>query len=452
MPIDFILERFRENHDRDAMVWRNRVFDYGWLLARIDYWKPQLDARDFAPQSVVLLEGDYSPNTIALMLELIRRQCVVVPLTGQSRVRREESAEVVGAAHLIDVGEEEEVRFERLRYTAVHSLYENLRRDGHPGLVLFSSGTTGIRKAALHDFARLLQKYTLRRRDLRTLTFLLYDHIGGVDTLFYSLSHASCIVTVADRLPDTVCAAIEAHAVEVLPVSPSFLNLLILSEAYKRYDFSSLKVITYGAEVMPEATLRRCHEIFPGVEFLQKFGTTEVGTLRSKSKSADSTWVKIGGEGYDVRVVDGILQIKAQSAMLGYLNAPDPFTQDGWFITGDLAEVDGEYIRILGRESDVINVGGEKVHPAEVENVIHELGIAGEVAVYGEANAILGHILCAGVKLLNVPSDQAVQRSIVKEIKAHCRRRLEPHKVPLRITIVEGALHTERFKKVRHGA
>jgi long-chain acyl-CoA synthetase len=67
---------------------------------------------------------------------------------------------------------------------------------------------------------------------------------------------------------------------------------------------------------------------------------------------------------------DGLLEIKAKSAMRGYLNAESPFTPDGWFKTGDAVEVDGEYIKILGRKSELINVGGEKVYPAEVESVI----------------------------------------------------------------------------------
>ena len=75
---------------------------------------------------------------------------------------------------------------------------------------------------------------------------------------------------------------------------------------------------------MPETTLKKCTELFPGVTLLQKFGTTEVGTLRSKSKSNDSTWVKIGGEGYQIRVVEGILHIKAQSAILGLPQCAEP--------------------------------------------------------------------------------------------------------------------------------
>ncbi|MCH8006732.1 MAG: AMP-binding protein, partial [Planctomycetes bacterium] len=136
-------------------------------------------------------------------------------------------------------------------------------------------------------------------------------------------------------------------------------------------------------EPMRQSTLRRFHELLPKVQLQQTYGLTETGVLRSKSKSSDSLWVRIGGKGFETRVVEGILQIKAESAMLGYLNAPNPFTEDGWMDTGDLVEVDGEFIRFLGRESEIINVGGEKVYPAEVENVIQQMEGVEDVAVTG---------------------------------------------------------------------
>ena len=94
-------------------------------------------------------------------------------------------------------------------------------------------------------------------------------------------------------------------------------------------------MVTYGTEAMPESTLKRFHEILPEVKLLQTYGLSEIGIMRSKSLSSDSLWVKIGGEDFQTRVVDGLLEIKAKSAMLGYLNAPSPFTEDGWFKTGD---------------------------------------------------------------------------------------------------------------------
>ena len=121
--------------------------------------------------------------------------------------------------------------------------------------------------------------------------------------------------------------------------------------------------------------------------------------LHSKSKKDDSLWVKVGGEGYETRVIDGMLEIKAKSAMLGYLNAPSPFTEDGWFKTGDSVEVNGEYIKILGRKSEIINVGGEKVYPQEIENVILKIDNVAEVTVYGERNPIIGNIVSAKILL-----------------------------------------------------
>ncbi len=446
MHINFLLDVFRENLDAEAMVWKNTTVSYAWLLERFDFWCTDLEAKNIKPGTVVVILGDYSPNSIALLLALIQKCCIIIPLTVQNEAKRNEYIEVGMSEACFTMDADDNATFTTFPRRAEHEHYACLRDNGHPGLVLFSSGSTGAGKAAVHDFARLLEKYKVRRQNLRTLTFLLYDHIGGVDTMLYSLSNGSCIITVQDRLPDTVCKAIQDHKVDVLPVSPSFLNMLILSEAYARYDLSSLKYITYGAEVMPETTLKKCTELFPSVTLLQKFGTTEVGTLRSKSKSNDSTWVKIGGEGYQIRVVEGILHIKAQSAILGYLNAPSPFTDDGWFITNDLVEVDGDYMRILGRKQEVINVGGEKVNPAEVENVIYELENVNEVSIFGEHNAILGNIICAKVSMVDAGQDK---KAFISQIKAHCASKLERYKVPVKIEVVDYRLHSDRFKKMR---
>ena len=155
--------------------------------------------------------------------------------------------------------------------------------------------------------------------------------------------------------------------------------------------------------------------------------------------------MKLGGEGFQTRVVDGILQIKAESAMLGYLNAPSPFTADGWFNTGDKVEVDGEYFRILGRQSEIINVGGQKVYPAEVESVLQEMPEIAEVSVYGEKNAIVGEIVCAAVRLRQARDARDFQR----DLRQFCRQRLQAFQVPVRIKLVDSALHGDRFKKNR---
>ncbi len=216
----------------------------------------------------------------------------------------------------------------------------------------------------MHDFERLLEKFKLPRPGMVTLNFLLFDHWGGLNTLLGCLSSGELTVLPDSRKPDEILNLVQKYRVELLPITPTFLNMVLVSRALERYDVSSLRLITYGAEPMPASTLARIRAALPDVELRQTYGLIELGVMRAKTKSADSLWVKLGGEGYRLRVVDGILQVKAESAMLGYLNAPSPFTDDGFFVTGDRVEQDGEYLKILGRDSDLINVGGQKVYPA----------------------------------------------------------------------------------------
>lgn len=445
MWLDFLQERFREKAEGDAVIWHDRSFSYDWMLRQFEHCMAELERHAIMPGTVAVLDAEYSPHSIALLLAMIERSLILVPLTSSVGAKKADYIALAEAEIILTLSDTGHIDVRRTENHAGHQLYAELRRRRHPGLVLFSSGTSGKSKAAVHDFTGLLGKFQTRRRDLRTLTFMQFDHIGGLDTLFYSLSNGSCVITVEDRSPQSVCRAIALHKVEVLPVTPTFLNLLILSEAYEDHDLSSLKFITYGTEVMPESTLERVARLFPNVTLLQKYGTTEIGTMRSKSKSSDSLWVKVGGEGYATRVVDGLLQVKAQSAMLGYLNAPSPFTDDGWYITGDAVEQDGDYIRFLGRVSEIINVGGEKVYPAEVENVIQQMPEIADVTVFGEKNPITGQIVTATV----TPAEVGDPKELAKRIKQFVRERLEPFKVPVKITIVDKNQHSERFKKAR---
>jgi acyl-CoA synthetase (AMP-forming)/AMP-acid ligase II len=131
--------------------------------------------------------------------------------------------------------------------------------------------------------------------------------------------------------------------------------------------------------------------------------------------------------------------------MLGYLNWPSPFDAGGWFNTGDSVEVDGEWLHILGRRSEIINVGGEKVYPAEVESVLHEVDNIRDVAVIGRANPISGQVVFARVVL----GDPEPIEQVFKRIRRHCRGRLEPFKVPASIELRNEPLHGDRFKKMR---
>jgi long-chain acyl-CoA synthetase len=445
MSTAFLKQVFREKAYAEAFIWHGRSYNYVWLSDRIAYWVDLLTTRGIEAGQVVLLQGDFSPNAVALLLALIEMDCISIPLNRQRFHERDGLGEMALASWTIEVDEEDAVEINGGTEQRGHEFYDLLRSKRHPGIVFFTSGSTGVSKVVVHDLALLLSKYMTKRHDLRTLAFLLFDHIGGFDTLFYVLSNGSTLIIPQSRTPESVCRAIQDYHVEVLPVSPSFISLVLLTEVYKKYDFNSLKFITYGAEVMPAGTLAKCAQVFPDVKLLQKYGTTEIGTMHSRSEQQDSVWLKIGGEGYEWRVIEGILQIKTNSAMLGYLNAPSPFTEDGWFITGDAVERNGESLKILGRKSDIINVGGQKVYPAEVEEVICEMDGIADATVYGEKNQLLGNIVCAKVKLAR---PEALEE-FMRRLNAHCKTRLDKYKIPMKVTISDDLQCDVRSKKIR---
>lgn len=444
--LDWLLDRMADAALAPAIAHGSHVSTYRELLDRVAHWQRQLANRGIVGR-VVSIEAEYGVEAVAVFLAATSAGNVLVPISAASHAHRDDFLEIAEVEYRLRPDDPRDAIVATGR-SASHPYYAALREAASPGLVLFSSGSTGKHKAAVHDLRALLKKFSVPRHCYRTLVFLQLDHIGGVNTLFYTLSNAGAVVVSEGRTPRQVCEAIATHRVELLPTSPTFLNLLLLSEEHQRHDLSSLKLITYGTEPMPEITLRKVHAVFPEVKLLQTYGLSELGILRSQSRESGSLWMRVGGEGFETKIVDGRLFIRASSAMLGYLNAPNPFDAEGFFDTGDLAEVDGEWIRILGRKSEIINVGGNKVFPLEVENALLALPNVEDVAVHGEPNPITGQVVAATIRL-TVPEDAAAFKT---RMKLFCADKLAGYKVPAKVRFVD-TLHSERFKKVRpHGA
>lgn len=434
--------------ERPALVDSERTTTYAQLTRAVATWDARLEAAGVGTGSTVGLLADYGSGAVAALVACVIRGAVVLPLTSAVAARHDEFLSIARARHVVRIGAGGEVDWSRREVAgSSHPLLDELRRRGTPGLVLFSSGSTGEPKASLLDFGRLLEKFEAPRPAYRSLTFLLLDHIGGINTLMYLLSNGGAVVPLRDRRPRAVCEAIERHRVQLLPTTPTFLNMLLISGAYQAHDLSSLELITYGTEPMPASTLRQLHAALPHVRLKQTYGLSELGILRTRSRSADSLWVKVGGEGYETKVVDGTLRIRARAAMLGYLNAPSPFDAEGWFDTGDRVEVDGEYLRILGRTSDIINVGGEKVFAAEVESVLLEVPGVTDAVVMGRPNPVTGQVVTAKVALAEPEGRRALRR----RVRAFCAGKLEDYKIPVHVEVEDG-LHNARFKRRRGSA
>ncbi len=445
MNADWFFERVSSWGDQPALAAGGERVSYAALLDASREWSERLAAHGVVPGSVVAIEGSFSRQACGAFLGAMRLGAVIVPLTPLMRAHREKFLEIAEVSLLIELAEDDTFRLQSRPAQVTHALTLKLRERGHAGLVIFSSGSTGAPKAILHDLAAILEKFRKVRQQKATLTFLLFDHIGGIDTMLNTFGSGGCVVTVAERTPELVAKAIEEHRVHTLPASPTFLNLFLISGVWQERDLSSLKVIAYGTEPMPQSTLERLHEVFPDVALVQTYGMSELGVLRSRSRDSTSLWIKFTGDEFKTKVVDGILWVKADTAMLGYLNAPDLFDDDGWLNTQDAVEVDGEYLRILGRKSDLINVGGQKVYPAEVEDHLLQMDNVAEVAVFGKPHPMMGQIVAARFNLKEPEALDAFKR----RMNAFCRERLAKFQIPMFVELADASQFGARFKKLR---
>ena len=445
MFIDFIEESFKSNQSKTAIIFNEKEYTYSSLEEKYRKCLNVLKSNNVT-NSVVSFISDFSPESVALVLAIIESGNIFVPIS--FAVKEKKALVDISESQYILTLCDQDINIEKTGISPEHPLLKDLLKQGNPGLILFSSGTTGEPKGAVHDLKPLLDKYRRPGKSLRTITFLLFDHIGGFNTLFHMISNGGTIVIVNDRSASEVCRIIEKFQVELLPTTPTFLNMILFSKVYMKYDISCLKMITYGTEAMPEATLRALHNLFPGIKLKQTYGLSELGIMSSKSESSDSLFLKIGGEDYQTKIVDGILFIKSKTAMKGYLNFPSPFDEEGWFNTQDKVVKKGDYIRFLGRSTDIINVGGEKVYPAEVESILLDHPDVDDASVYGLEHSLMGQVVAA--KITSHKVNDSNKKEILKSIREFCSSRLDKYKIPIKIQLInDESFASNRFKRTR---
>ena len=426
--------------DKLSKIWGG--IDYPFLIHRDKELKffdvvsqSHADLSEVRKGDVVAIIGDFNPASILTLLRLIDIGTVVVPLTAETRHEHEYFFE----SALVDIiieGNQVKRRVKNLK----HELIENLRKLEHSGLVLFSTGTTGRPKAILHDLTFFIKRFYTPRPTFKTINFLLFDHIGGINTLLHTLFNKGVVVIPESRKVNSILDTCHKHNVEVLPTTPTFLRMMLMSGAVPTKVPDCLKVITYGTERMDQPTLDELCTLLPNLDFRQTFGMSELGIVRVKSEARNSLFMKIGGEGVETKVKDNVLQIRSNTCMLGYLNAPSPFDAEGWYNTKDVVKVKNDYYRITGRVGDVINVGGLKFMASEVERVALTFSNVSLVKVRSKQNPITGQ----HVELLVQPTDE--ENFDKDKFKVFLKKKLQPHMVPKRIS-VENISIGHRFKK-----
>ena len=444
---DFIAKLGKVNPERIAIIVGDNELSYGELLKMIkeiyDYLSNSIDRK-----KVVVIHGDYSFNAIALTFALSKLDCVLIPVVTTNKTEIEKKIEVAGPDYILDSRDLSLIQVDKYGKEKT-PLYRDLFASDKSGLVLFSSGSTGEPKAMVHDMDNLIRTYLDNKtKQLTFIVFLMFDHIGGLNTMLNILAMGSTMIIPDKRDPHLIGELIQKYNVNVLPASPTFLNMMSISGVFDAYNFSSLKLVTYGTEPMAERLLRTLKEKLPRTRLIQTFGTSETGIIKTKSKSSTSLLMKFDDENQEVKIVDNELWIRSKTRVLGYLNhGGQSFDTDGWFKTGDLVEEkeDG-YYRIIGRKSEIINVGGEKVLPGEVENVILELDYIQDCAVFAKESPIVGQVVAVRVVLTSrIPEIGNVKNAI----RSYCRGKLEKYKVPAVVIVADSVEYSSRFKKKR---
>ncbi len=440
-----IIARLKVYGDKVAINFANRKYTYVDLIDNIQRMKNLISD---APGEVVALVSEYSFDSISMFFALAEYKKIIVPITSMSENQITMRIEEAYVDKRIDLAN---MKFQDVESNREkHPLIRHVQNENAPGLILFSSGTTGTPKVMIHNLNNIINSYNGKKSfENNVLLFLMFDHIGGLNTLFNVLFRGGSITIPENRDIDYICNLIERYRVTTMPVSPTFLNLLLISGVYKKYDLSSLSLITYGTEAMPESLLKNLHAIFPNVKFIQTFGTSETGIVKTSSYSSDSVLLKIDSrdENSKYKIVDGELWLKSKTQILGYLNKSNQsFTEDGWYKTGDqVQEIEGGYLKIVGRIQENINVGGQKVLPAEIETVLLEIEEVLDATVYGEKNILMGQIVVADVVMKN----RADENEAKMLIRKFCSEKLEKYKVPVKINFIEDISFSDRYKKVR---
>ena len=440
-----MIDKFKDN-DQTAIIYDGKKYSYNELYIKIKEIESFIKDKIKSGEVVAIL-ADYSFVSIALFFALYENKNIIAPITSTSKKEIDGKIKESFSTKIINL-ENEKLVITNIKSEASHKIINDLQTSKCAGLILFSSGSTGAPKAMIHNLDTLVDSYgDKKQKQINMLVFLMFDHIGGINTMLNILSMNATMIIPQNRNADDICKLIEEYKIAVLPSSPTFLNLILINRSYEKYDLSSLRMITYGTETMPEGLLNRLKAIFSKVKFLQTFGTSETGIAATSSKSSSSTFMKIDDENLEYKIVDNELWLRSKMQILGYLNrSMEIFTNDGWFKTGDLVELDNEgFIRIIGRNKEIINVGGQKVLPSEVESVLLGMDEIEDCLVYGEQNAITGQSVSCDVVLKHGIDDSGFKILVRK----FCKDKLDSFKIPTRVNVVQKTEFTERFKKSR---
>jgi acyl-CoA synthetase (AMP-forming)/AMP-acid ligase II len=330
-------------------------------------------------------------------------------------------------------------------------------------LMIRTTGTTGLPKAARHDW-RILGKTVANVRPMPEQRWLLAygpQQFAGIQVLLHVAASQATLVAPFPRQPKDGLEAMLTQGVTCVSATPTFWRFLLAEARSRKATLPALEQITLGGEASPGDLLEEIRTTFPDAKVSQVYASTEFGSITSvrdgKPGIAVETLYSESNPDSNVRVDDGELWVRAGAGMLGYAGESaagadesaepgPPGEPGGWRRTGDLVEIVGDRVMFRGRKSEVINVGGVKVHPLPVEDRITGLDSVAVARVFGRPNKLTGAIVAAEIVPVGGVDGADVEsiRSQVKSAVADLPRAWQPRSV----TFVD-AIETKGGKTIR---
>ncbi|MBO6200030.1 MAG: long-chain fatty acid--CoA ligase, partial [Chryseobacterium sp.] len=320
------------------------------------------------------------------------------------------------------------------RLNSVDELVNSIRYSNSE-ITLFTSGTTGFTRKFTHPLKNLIRKINIsdeRKNDVWGFAFNP-THVAGVQVFFQAILNQNLLVNVFMESKDFIINAIENHKITNLSSTPTFYRLLLPLDRL----FDSVKKITIGGEKSDNHLISQVEKTFPNARINNVYGSTETGPLFSSENDEFIVQDKHIGL---IKVVDDELYIhKNLFGKTTQLNLIDDF-----YATGDLIEwIDDEQrnFRFTSRKNELINVGGYKVNPYEVEDELTQHPKIRNVRVFGKPSAVLGNVICCEIELL---SDTELKE---EDIRHFLNGKIQNFKIPRKISFVEKIELTRTGKK-----
>ena len=316
------------------------------------------------------------------------------------------------------------VYVENSTYTSMEEVVSALQRSTSE-ITIFTSGTTGQPKKVIHTVSTLTRSVRIGVKYKDQFWAYAYNptHMAGLQVFFQAFENLNTLINVFNKQRSEVYELISKYQVSHISATPTFYRLLLPYET----SYNSVVRVTLGGEKSDQYLYDNIVKIFPSAKINNVYASTEAGSLFAAKGDSFQIPEKIRDM---FTVVDDELLI--HKSLLG---RSDSFKFEGdYYHSGDLIEwVDKEQglFRFKSRKNELINVGGYKVNPGEVENVLLSIEGVKQVLVYGKANSVLGNVLCADIQLEKSSTLTNV------DIKKSLASQLQDFKIPRRIKFVE---------------